>query len=308
LALIAPAAAETPDLLVSGSRSDPRECPQTHSGFACEALTRRPAGITLFASRWWCIQRCHLPRGKGGSNRSLPVGTRREAFHQTPRRVRGSTDRDQPAMRIRTATTLAAFSAALLMAVAVSSTSARLLSVSNKGFRITWSQLTFVDEAAMAPVVECPVTLEGSFHSSTFAKIRDLQIGYFTRAITKTEACTGGSAQFLTESLPWRIRYRSFLGMLPSIIDIDTYVAGVRFRRIFERTICLYGESGETRTLAGEFTREAGGQVTTFTWDPTFQLELFMHEILFCDQEASLERAGSVFLLGTTSRIQVRLI
>jgi hypothetical protein len=122
--------------------------------------------------------------------------------------------------------TLLALLAATVMLTAFSSVaSAGRLSVSSNLFRVTWRSLEF--ESAALGTVRCPITLEGSYHARTMAKVNGALVGYITRAGIGTAGCTGGRATALAETLPWHIRYRSFVGTLPRIAEIveDAYAA-----------------------------------------------------------------------------------
>jgi hypothetical protein len=134
---------------------------------------------------------------------------------------------------------LAGLAAALVMAFAANSASARNLSISHgELFNAQWSQIRFGSGGSTA--AECSLTLEGSFHYRTFLKVRESLIGYITRAILNN--CTsGGSATVLTTNLPWHIRYVGFEGTLPNItaIRIRLILAEFQLRdRIFGNT-CL---------------------------------------------------------------------
>jgi hypothetical protein len=83
-----------------------------------------------------------------------------------------------------------------------------------RGFRVRWASLEF--EAAGA-TVRCPVTLEGTFRSRTITSA-GIPIADVTGA--RSAACTGGSLTLLAETLPWRVRYTSFTGVLPNIAGI----------------------------------------------------------------------------------------
>jgi hypothetical protein len=121
---------------------------------------------------------------------------------------------------------LAGLAAALVMAFATNSASARNISISHSQlFNITWSQLRF---RTAFTEVECNVTLEGSFHYTTFRKVRESLIGYITRAIARE--CERGSATVLTTNLPWHIRYQGFQGTLPNINAIRIRLILVEFR------------------------------------------------------------------------------
>jgi hypothetical protein len=72
----------------------------------------------------------------------------------------------------------ATLAASLLLAGAVSSASARIISSSNQNIRVTWASLEFSGSVT----IRCPVTFEGSFHARTIAKVARSLIGFVTRA------------------------------------------------------------------------------------------------------------------------------
>jgi hypothetical protein len=128
---------------------------------------------------------------------------------------------------MRTKLILAGLTAALVMAFAANSASARNLSISHgELWLVTWTQLQF--RSALGTAVECDVTLDGSFHYRTFIKLRDTLVGYITRAIAGH--CLTGSATILTTNLPWHIRYQSFEGTLPNILGVRLRLILAEFR------------------------------------------------------------------------------
>src|SRR5438270_9952949 len=110
---------------------------------------------------------------------------------------------------------IAVFSATVMMALAVSSASAAHLSTGNQNFRTVYTSLNFAEPSGFFGTISCRVTMEGSFHSATIAKVIGSLIGYVTRATAAT--CTGGGATINQPSLPWHVRYGGFTGTLPSI-------------------------------------------------------------------------------------------
>jgi hypothetical protein len=133
--------------------------------------------------------------------------------------------------------------ATVALAALISSASARNLSVSNQNIRVAWSSLEFVAEATNT-TVRCGLTLEGSFHSRTIAKVERSLIGYITRASFR-RPCTGGTAwtyngtevdetraerPIFANSLPWHLTYERFEGALPNITRVTMLVTGMRYR------------------------------------------------------------------------------
>jgi hypothetical protein len=210
-------------------------------------------------------------------------------------------------MPTRTKLAFAGLAATFLMAFAVNTATANRLSVSNREFRVTWTELTFFGEGG-SPTVRCPVTLEGSFHERTIAKVLGLLVGYVTRAISgRGAACTGGGATVLTNTLPWHVTYEGFRGTLPRIAQVRLLFRRVAFSVEVLGTTGLYKENG-TEQAAGEINVEAGGNATTLTVDNTIRLPLFEGG-LFWPSKGGFEGSGEVTLLGSsTTRIRVTLI
>jgi hypothetical protein len=133
---------------------------------------------------------------------------------------------------------LAGLTAALAMAFAANSASARNLSISHDELvNASWRPMRFTSGGSV--VAECDVTLEGSFHYRTALKVTGSLLGYISRAIVNN--CSTGSATVLTTNLPWHIIYQGFRGALPNITNIDLRLLLAEFRiheRIFG-TECL---------------------------------------------------------------------
>lgn len=194
---------------------------------------------------------------------------------------------------------------ALLLAVAVGAASARNLSYSSQTYRIIWSSLTFSESGGNFPIT-CPVTLEGSFHSRTFAKVRDLLAGYITRAVVNNAGCTEGQATILSESLPWHVTYQSFTGTLPVINSVRYNLIGAAFQ--IEPTfgiICL-ARTTTTSPAAGDAARDARGQITSLIPDSEVAIPVTGTN---CPTAGIFSGGGEVFVLGsTTTRVTLSLI
>jgi len=115
--------------------------------------------------------------------------------------------------------------AAFLMAFAVGTASANHLSISSRLVIIRWTPLRFI---AGSNTISCNVTLEGSFHSATIAKVNEALVGHISRG--SVNSCTGGSATILNETLPWHVRYAGFTGTLPNITGINLRLISASFR------------------------------------------------------------------------------
>jgi len=160
--------------------------------------------------------------------------------------------------------------AALLLALATSGAAARSFGLSDNTYRAQWAALRFI---AGGRTVTCPVTLEGSFHSRTIAKVANSLIGYVTRAIVTNAACTNGSATVLTATLPWHVTYRSFAGTLPNIERISINLINASFQvQPRESVACLARTS--TANPAVGFISLAGGTATSLTAEEGAEIPL----------------------------------
>ena len=211
-------------------------------------------------------------------------------------------------MRKHSKLILASLTATLFMALAVSGTAtARTFSISNMNFRTVWTSLAFKNNLGFGEV-RCRVTLEGSFHSQTIAKVEKALIGHVTRATVAEANCTGGSATVHQESLPWHITYSGFRGILPAINSIRVLMYGARFQiRIPGSGVCnaISEERNQTR---GEIFLDEEGQVENLVPDRLVQVPVTG---TLCPSRGFFEAAsadGRTQLLGTTTRIMVTLI
>lgn len=208
-------------------------------------------------------------------------------------------------MRNRTRLVCASLGATLLLALAVGAASANRLSVSNQQFRITWTRLTF-SEGGGGFAIECPVTLEGSFHSATIRKVAHALVGHITRASVISRSCTGGGATVLNGTLPWHVTYEAFIGTLPNIGSVRLLLINASFQIGIPPFTCLARTTNES-PAAGTVTREAGGNITTLAADSSFAIPTTG---AFCPfASGRFAGTGNVFLLGSTStRIRLTLI
>jgi hypothetical protein len=114
---------------------------------------------------------------------------------------------------------------AILLLTAIGTASARNLRTSQQSLTIRWASLIF--ESSTGATVSCPVTLEGSFHRATLAKVMASLVGYITGARAGAPAsCNGGEMTFLTGTLPWHLTYEGFTGALPTIRTVRLLLLG----------------------------------------------------------------------------------
>lgn len=190
--------------------------------------------------------------------------------------------------------------ATVALAAAVGSASANVLELSNTEFRVVWAR--FESEAAGA-VIRCPVTIEGSFHSATIAKVEHALIGHITRAIVDgaEPPCTSGTVTVLQTTLPWHVQYAGYTGVLmnPRRILLDIVGMSARVDPAGFLPACLLRTTA-ARPARAWAEREPGDVITGVTLDPAATIPL--REGMTCEMaEARLAGTGTVRLLGSTT-------
>jgi hypothetical protein len=196
-------------------------------------------------------------------------------------------------MRTHSKLMLVGLGATLLLALNISTASARTLSVSSQNFRGTFNDLEFrVGESTRD---DCRVTLEGSLHARTIAKVAGALLGYITRV--QTGQCNLGTT-ILTSTLPWHVRYESFSGTLPNITLLV-----VRVRGAFQVTLCLVATDFRARFVVD-------GNSASPTYRRITGLEVPDQIIngICGEQHLRSNGNGSVSVLGTTEPVTVLLI
>lgn len=218
-------------------------------------------------------------------------------------------------MRTHVKLVLVACVGAVTLGLGVSGSSANRLEFNAQTFRLVWSQLRVVVAEGIAEV-RCPVTLEGSFHSRTLAKVSRALVGSITRVAIGQPAnvCEGGAGTVLAATLPWHLQYQAFEGTLPRITGVKFRFIGVAWRiSITELGIsCLYrSEAGQPAAATFKLFRGLFGE-----WGPTItsvradeSLSLVPSGEFFCeDAEVRFEGSGTVTQLGSTNSLTLRLI
>jgi hypothetical protein len=207
----------------------------------------------------------------------------------------------------------------LTLGLIAASASGGRLSITSRFFRTTWHSLELKDASSGSPVIKCPVTLEGSFHSATFKKVRWIHFGYVTRGIVNTvSVCTGGTATILQEALPWTVLYESFSGTLPNITAMELAVKDIAFRYqngTFGFT-CLYHDRGAPEENEGFIMErdEATGALTAITINILHSMPKSEgsascpSRARFGPNIAEFEGTGQVTQLTSTTRITLTLI
>jgi hypothetical protein len=184
-----------------------------------------------------------------------------------------------------------------------------------RGIRVVWSPLTLELTFNGTPYsVACPVTLEGSFSNATIAKTAGSQIGSITRATVAEASCRGriGSESpyqlemtFLRETLPWQVRYASFVGTLPNISDVNVDVVGAAFEvhNFIDELTCLWVSTATSpwRLVLG---LEARGVVSR----PDSSFLIPRSRGLLCRELSTSASAAPVTQIGSTSALTITLI
>lgn len=190
---------------------------------------------------------------------------------------------------------LAALGATLLLASLVGSASARSFSTSSQTLRRTFRTVTF---GGAFGSIRCGLTLEGSLHSRTIAKVVGSLIGYITSVTIGV--CETGSVTVLSATLPWHMTYAGFTGTLPNITGIRENVIGVSLQIREPLFTCLL-RSTTANPVVLTFNREAGGALTTATLGGTVPTS--------CGVNGSFSSsADPVTVLNSAARITVTLI
>jgi hypothetical protein len=209
-------------------------------------------------------------------------------------------------MRTRSRLLLAGLAAALmLLSVAAASTHARDLSITNRQIRITWGRVTLTSAEVN---ISCPLTLEGSFHSSTVHKTIGGLVGYVTRGTIVGSACTGGTVTLNQEALPWHVRYSGFSGFLPRISLVFLSLIGAKVSVTSAGQICITQSTAANPDKARAIINPTTGSVMELRADETAGIPL--RGSFFCPflGSGSFAGTGSVTQLATTNVISIRLI
>jgi hypothetical protein len=201
--------------------------------------------------------------------------------------------------------------AAIMLAAAVGTASAGRLETSSQPFRVVWTPLTLT---AGGLTVECPITLEGSFHYRSIAKVIGSLSGLVTRAAVNSAACAGFGRAWvyngieetlgtrLTTSLPWHSTFEGFGGTLPNISSIRYLLTGPRFLINCVFSLSTYG--GPTTNLVG-IAAITAGRITGLTpeREPTIARTNGA-----CPSPGEFSGSGAVTVLGSATAITIRLI
>jgi hypothetical protein len=209
-----------------------------------------------------------------------------------------------------------------LISVLSTAVRARQLSLSHNTFRATWRALEIRNASFNAVLVRCTVTLEGTFHSRTIAKVEGTLIGAVTRAEI-ARPCVGGEAWTLNgierpqggapvQTLPWPILYESFLGTLPRVerFNIRMTRGGIliRYPNAVGEVACLF-EASVARPMGWVIVQEMGGRLTSMRPFEGFNIRISVELTNFCESEIKLGGSTNAFTVaGSTTAITLTLI
>lgn len=207
-----------------------------------------------------------------------------------------------PSIRNVPRTLAAMFASSLVLGGAVGAASARNLSSSTQNIRVTWSMVEF---GVAGTGVRCHLTLEGSFHARTIAKVARSLIGAITRAIINEGFCTNGRAR--AKSLPWHITYEAFTGTLPNIASVRLLLSRFRFEIIIAG-LCTADYGTETDNVTGQADREAGGGLVGLAIVAGRNTVNRVSGSFFCPASATMIGTGSITALASTNRVTITLI
>jgi hypothetical protein len=194
---------------------------------------------------------------------------------------------------------MVSLAASMLMAFAVGSAAARNLSISNQQIRSTFRTMELAVEGIGTD--RCDVTLEGSLHARTIAKVVNTLLGYITRVTTAGCTLTTGIL-----NLPWHVRYRGFSGNLPDITLMMVRVIRASFSAGALGFFCLAEVDVEAN-----FDRESGGRIREVRMTEIPNIPVRSGGGFGCPAENGSFRApnnGTVTLLGNSNDISVTLI
>jgi hypothetical protein len=203
---------------------------------------------------------------------------------------------------------LAALATAAFFAALAASASARNFSLTNRNIRVVWEAARPIEflVGGLGTTVRCRVTLEGSFHCATFAKIAEALVGYISRATIEQETCRepmGTKAEITQTSLPWHLRYVSFSGTLPRVNPRIKFMGARLLVLAFFGRACPYRFNPQFI-----FGGPAGNDITEGnTSVKPDESEVIESEAAECPVLRYLSAPVPITLLGTTTGIRIRL-
>jgi hypothetical protein len=203
--------------------------------------------------------------------------------------------------------------AAIVAAIA----GARNLSMSDGNIRATFREFRSGGSGGSVDI-RCPLTLEGSFHSRTYAKVRSTLVGQITRA-AMGHPCTGTGGEMyvlngvevqegraVPNSLPWHLRYFAFSGTLPRLSSVTFDIVGFSWIYPPFGEICLY-RSTEANPARFVWNVASEGRVTGIQAESTPPVLLNSGGFL-CPREITYANSGTIARLNTSTAITITLI
>lgn len=208
----------------------------------------------------------------------------------------------------RCRSSLTAALAVACLAAAASFASAARLSVSATRFSAAFPAWRVAARLRELPLIEatCAVTLNGTFHAATFAKVSGALLAPVVPG-SILASCSGAAATLLTETLPWHLRYGSFSGTLPNMSAIAFELVGLRYlwREPALGLRCLYG--GTTSAPVHVIATLERGAIAGLRIDEA-QPVPFGGGSEFCPATATFSGAGTMTVQSSATRITVSLI
>lgn len=203
---------------------------------------------------------------------------------------------------------LLASATALVVVTAMGSVAyAGRLEWSANNFRIVWTGFNW-HLGAFELGITCPLTVEGTWHTRTFAKTAELLIGHVTRAAAGGVAeCMGAGSMTAEVMPPWNVRYNGFTGRLPAISAILVRIVEMRFTIANGAVTCRLTTTA-ARPFKGQFNINGAGEALTFTPDSTAGITLEGANPNCALQEGIPLNNGNVTLLNALTKLRVRLI
>ncbi|MBS1869465.1 MAG: hypothetical protein JSS99_07350 [Actinobacteria bacterium] len=204
----------------------------------------------------------------------------------------------------------AALAATALLVALATTASARQFETSETRIRVVFRPLIFQSTEG-SDRISCTVTLEGTFHYRTIAKVERSLIGYITRAAIDTANCASSPAgiqlRVLTETLPWHVQYVDFSGTLPEVRPrIRVINLGFDEIRVPILGTCKY--SGSPNYIA---VGPAGNGINEGTRAARLISEngiAIRSSTAFCPEIRWTSGAEPITILGGTTAVTVRLI
>jgi hypothetical protein len=210
-------------------------------------------------------------------------------------------------MRLHRKLLVVALATSALVAALATAASARNFSITERRIRVVFNPWKY---AGTATAVSCRVTLEGSFHCATIAKVLRALIGYISRATMESETCrsvepTGITGLIPQESLPWHVTYEGFIGTLPRVrplvrikwswLLLVPIIGTCGYRNVTPRSV-ITGPAGGTID-EGNASIVAGNGETIVNTEGAFS----------CPTGSLQGVATPITILGTTNATRIRL-